>query len=337
MLAVLLQLLTGWGLVVCIVLGTVATITYLFLGGFSSDVNTDIFEFILMFLGFAIILPYAYDKFGGWEFIRQNAPPLHLTWDGGNSIQFVLVWFFIALWTLVDPAFHQRCYAARSGNVARNGILVSIIFWFAFDAMTATAGLYARAALPGLSQPVMAYPMLAEITLPSLAKGLFYIGMMATIMSTLNTLAFVSATTIGRDIVWRYGGEQSDTRVNRYTQWGLLITALLSVLLSVSVPSVIKLWYTIGTVVIPGLLVPLVTSYFDRWRVSARYAFAAMLLGWLTSTTWLFMGWTQQLGNAEYYPLGIEPMYPGLFVSCAVWGVGKFSETREPDGNHRAG
>ncbi len=322
MLAVLLQLVTGWSLLACVLIGTVATTIYLFFGGFRADVNTDVFEFILMFLGFAVILPFAYEKFGGIEFIRTHVPPLHLTWHGGNSIQFILVWFFIALWTLVDPAFHQRCYAARSGEVAQKGILVSIIFWFVFDAMTATAGLYARAALPNLSQPVMAFPMLAEFTLPPIAKGMFYIGMLATIMSTMNTLAFVSATSLGRDIVWRLRPRTEGAQPIRYTQWGLIVTAALSVVIALAIPSVIKQWYTIGTVVIPGLLIPLVTSYFERWKAPARYAFWAMLLGWLTSLAWLIAGWRQHIGASDAYPLGIEPMYPGLMVSIVVWSRG---------------
>lgn len=322
MIAVLLQMIFGWSLLLSLLVGTIATTAYLFAGGFRSDVNTDVFEFVLMFIGFGVIIPFAYAKFGGFEFIQQNVPPLHLTWNGGNSIQFVLVWFFIALWTLVDPAFHQRCYAAKSGEVAQKGILISIIFWFLFDAMTATAGLYARAALPNLAHPVMAFPLLAEATLPPIAKGMFYIGMFATIMSTLNSLTFISATTLGRDIVWRVRREKHESNVTRYTQVGLIVTAILSVALSLLIPSVIKLWYTIGTIVIPGLLIPLVTSYFERWKVSARYAFATMLLGWLTSLSWLLMGWTKELGSSEFYPFGIEPMYPGLVVSIVVWSLG---------------
>ncbi|MEK7671273.1 MAG: hypothetical protein AAB344_03540, partial [Bacteroidota bacterium] len=305
MLAVLLQLVSGWSYLACLLVGTIATTVYLFFGGFRSDVNTDVFEFVLMFVGFGVILPFAYAKFGGVEFIQEHVPPLHLTWNGGNSIQFMLVWFFIALWTLVDPAFHQRCYAAKSGEVAQKGILISIIFWFIFDAMTATAGLYARAVLPSLEQPVMGYPLLAEATLPPIAKGLFYIGMLATIMSTLNSLAFISATTIGRDIVWRVRREKNENNVARYTQIGLIVTALLSIALSLLIPSVIKLWYTIGTVIVPGLLIPLVTSYFERWKVSARYAFATMLFGWLVSLSWLMIGWTKEFGSSEFYPLGI--------------------------------
>jgi SSS family solute:Na+ symporter len=321
MLAILLQVVTGWSLLLCLLLGTTAATVYLWAGGFRSDVRTDIVEFFAMFVGFAVILPYAYGKFGGPEFVAAHVPPLHLRWDGGNGTQFVLVWFFIALWTLVDPTFHQRCYAARSGSVARNGILVSIFFWLVFDAMTATAGLYARAALPGLDHPTMAFPLLAEATLPPGAKGMFFVGMLATIMSTLNSLAFISATTLGRDILWRGARGRIKISETTLTRIGLLVSAPLSVVLALVIPSVVKLWYVIGTTVVPGLLIPLVTAYFEPVRVSPRYAFAAMLLAWLTSLTWMLSGWSRGLVTTGY-PLGIEPMYPGLLVGVVVWGIG---------------
>ncbi len=330
MIGALLELVSGWSLWVCILIGTAATTVYLALGGFRSDVNTDIFEFFLMFIGFGVIIPFAAARFGGFDFIRANVPPTHLTWTGGNPVQFIIVWFFIALWTLVDPSFHQRCYAAKTGDVAQRGILYSIIFWVIFDAMTATAGLYARAALPHLDQPVMAYPLLAEITLPPVAKGLFYVGMLATIMSTLNTLAFVSATTLGRDIVLRARGLITDRRELVFTRWGLLVSGALAIGLALAVPSVIGLWYVVGTAIIPGLLIPLVTSYFPSLTVKPRYAFFSMLFGWGVATGWLLAGWSQQLGSTEQYPLGIEPMYPGVLVSFLIWAAGALSQRNRP-------
>ncbi len=180
----------------------------------------------MMFLGFALVLPFAYHQLGGWDYIVSHVPPLHLTWHGGNSWQYITVWFFIALWTLVDPAFHQRCYAAKDGATAQRGILISILFWFVFDFMTTMAGLYARAALPDLSNAAFSYPMLAELTLPPVAKGLFYIGMLATIMSSLSSLMFISAATIGKDIVGRLSASSMPARqevlVQRWTKIGLV-------------------------------------------------------------------------------------------------------------------
>ena len=323
MLGILVQLIFGISLVASIFISTFLTVCYLYAGGFRSDVNTNIAEFILMFAGFIIVVPFAYAKFGGIAYLRATLPPLHLTWHGGNTLQFMFVWFFIALWTLVDPAFHQRCYAAKDGTVAQRGIILSTMFWFVFDFFTSTAGLYARAALPNLQQPVFAYPMLAEVTLPVVAKGMFYVGMLATVMSTLSSLTFIGAVTVGNDIVGRLlMHEKEEVRSAAVTLWtkiGLVISALFAVMLAILVPSVVKLWYIIGTAIVPGLLVPLVASYFERLRIPATYAFAAMCLGWGISTVWLFFG---LLNGGEYF-FSIEPMYPGLCVSLMVWGAGR--------------
>ena len=72
------------------------------------------------------------------------------------SWQMILVWFFIASWTFVDPGFYQRSAAARDPATARRGILISIGLWFVFDLLTTTAGLYAFLHLPGLDQTVAA-------------------------------------------------------------------------------------------------------------------------------------------------------------------------------------
>jgi SSS family solute:Na+ symporter len=326
MLGILVQLVFGFSLTTSILLTTLLTVCYLYAGGFRSDVWVNAFEFVMMFLGFALVIVFAYAKFGGLDFIRANVPPLHLSWNGGNSWQFILVWFFIALWTLVDPAFHQRCYAAKEGSTAKRGILISIIFWFVFDFMTSTAGLYARAALPSLEKPMYSYPMLAEVALPSIAKGLFYIGMLATIMSTLSSLTLISAITIGKDIVGRMAkADHRSPIVQRWTKIGLIITAVTAIVMALVIPSVVALWYTIGTCIIPGLLIPLMASYFERFRISANYAFVAMIVGWGLSTASLVHGHLAAVGGVPTYWFGIEPMYPGLIASIVIWVVGRWN------------
>jgi SSS family solute:Na+ symporter len=170
------------------------------------------------------------------------------------------------------------------------------------------------------------YPLLAEITLPVVAKGLFYIGMLATIMSTLSSLTLISAITVGKDIVgrWKNAGPD-DPIIARWTKYGLVLTALVSIILSIAVPSVVGLWYTIGTCIIPALLIPVVSSYFDRLHIPAAYAFGAMVNAWFVSTASLMSG---VIHHGEYGPLylfGIEPMYPGLFVALLWWIWGRWA------------
>jgi SSS family solute:Na+ symporter len=322
MLGILVQLIFGWSLELSVLFSVLATTCYLIAGGFRSDVYTNALQFVLMFAGFGLMLPFAWLNYGGLEFLRPILPPLHLTWHGGNSLQFIAAWFFIALWTLVDPAFHQRCYAAKDGHTAANGILWSVAFWFVFDFFTSVSGLYARAITPNLSQPMFAYPMLAEVVLPPIAKGAFYIGMLATIMSTLSSLTFIGAVTFGNDIVGRMVSRRLSSPVpgliERWTKIGLVITGVIAIVLALWIPSVVRLWYMIGTTLVPGLLVPLISCYFIKLRINATAAFTSMLSGWLISLGWLVEG---QIQGGAYF-LGIEPMYPGLISSLVVWLIG---------------
>ena len=324
MLGVLFQLIFGTDLKMSIVISTLISVSYLFVGGFRSDVYTDIFEFFLMFIGFGLIIPFASIRYGGFDFIISKVPPEILSLTGGHSIQYIIAWFLIAIWTLVDPGFYQRCYAAKDEKTAKYGILISVLFWFIFDFMTMTAGLYARAIIPNLENPVMAYPMLAEVLLPKIAKGLFYIGMLATIMSTLNTLTFISAVTIGNDIIWKIIKQRATPeRINLYTRIGLLITLITSILLAIYFPSVVDLWYIIGTITIPGLLIPVITSYYPKLTPTPKNAFLIMISGFTFSFLSFIIGHAfKQSHGTLSYPLGLEPMFPGLIVAFLIYFVG---------------
>ncbi|MDZ7623627.1 MAG: hypothetical protein U5J96_04150 [Ignavibacteriaceae bacterium] len=117
-------------------------------GGFRSNVYVDVFQFFVMFAGFILIVIFLEVKFGTVEFLSSTLPENHLKVTGGMSPTFLIVWFLIALWTFADPGFHQRCYAAKSGNIAKWGIIISIFFWALFDFLTTTTGLFAKGVLP---------------------------------------------------------------------------------------------------------------------------------------------------------------------------------------------
>jgi len=153
MLGVLLNFATGWPIWVGVVAGTALSISYVFRGGLRAIVATDMVQFVLMFVGFVVLVTVCVTRFGGWEFLQANLPAGHLKWDGGLGWQAIAVWYVIALSTLVEPAFYQRCFAAQSEDTAKNGIFWAIGFWVVFDFLTTTAGLYARALLPDLASP----------------------------------------------------------------------------------------------------------------------------------------------------------------------------------------
>ena len=125
--------LFGVGLPTAILIGTAIVVAYTMLGGFRAVVFSDIIQFGVMCSSVAAVLLFAVMTFGGIDFLRANLPETHFSPTGGQSLGTMFVWGLIAAATLVDPSFYQRCLAAKSPRVARNGIFVATVIWCLFD------------------------------------------------------------------------------------------------------------------------------------------------------------------------------------------------------------
>jgi len=312
---ILLQFITGLSFGISLIVATTISMSYIFIGGFKAIVRTDKLQFGFMFLGFILLLIYSIKAFGGYSELAASLPKAHLNITGGASIQYILVWFFIAIWTFVDPGFYQRCAAAKSPKTAQKGIVISIIFWFLFDILTLSTGLYAKAMLTG-TDPLFAYPNLAALVLPPIAYGIFIAGLLATIMSTIDSLGMISAITFGRDILWQIktNSSKKDSWDNQSTQLihkGLLVTSFIALTLAFSIPSVVKLWYNLGSIIVPGLVIPFLLSFNNKFK---NGIILMMVCPALVSILWIISGGL--LGN---YPFNIEPFYPGILTSTFIY------------------
>jgi SSS family solute:Na+ symporter len=314
MIGILAQYLFGWEPWMGIIAGTVFSLVYVFTGGFKSVVRTDLFQFVLMFVGFGVLLTILYIDYGGMSFLMANTPETHFSWHGGKPISYISVWYLIALATLIEPAFYQRCYAAKNKNIAQKGIFISIACWAFFDFMTTSTGIYAKALLPDLANPVGSYPALAVMVLPVGLLGLFALSMLATVMSTIDSYSFVAASTFSRDIIMRIK-KINESETAKYTRIGLLVTAVLAVVPLLVFQSVVDIWYIFGSVGTPALLIPLFTSFVGKWKMPAKSAFWSIILSGNVSLFWYLSGFF----NGGKYWLGWEPIFPGLVLSLMIF------------------
>jgi SSS family solute:Na+ symporter len=318
MVASLFTLIFHITLLQALILSVLLSGTYLLKGGFKSSILTDVFQFIIMFTGFIIIVFSSYHANGGIEYLRANLPVAHLRAFGNASPIYLIVWFLIALWTFADPGFHQRCYAAKNGSVAMWGIIISIFFMALFDFLTTTTGLYARASLPNLSNPVLSFPLYAEKALGSGFKGIFFAALFATIISTMNSFLFLSGTTFGRDFVFRLKKDKNEQRIPFYTRVGLIVSAAVAVISAYFIQSVISLWYLVGSICIPGIIFLVFGAYYEKLRVPKIYAIIEIISGVSGSIIWFIV-------KSNYHNLivdQIEPMIAGLIIVLIVHALG---------------
>jgi SSS family solute:Na+ symporter len=312
MVATLLAQITGWPILMTVLIGAAFSALYVSLSGFRAVVRTDVLQLVLMYGGFIILLPAALAHTGGFEGLWDALPANHRTWDGGLGWQTVLVWYLIALQTVVEPSFYQRVFAARSPQVAKAGVVLSVAMWVVFDFFTVYSGLAARVLLPDLADPMAAYPALAELVLSPWAAAFFTVALFATVMSTLDSYLFIAATTIGHDFART---PASSDLVRRRTRFGLLISAGLAALGAFLFSSAVQVWHDVGSVVTSTLLLPVLAIHLrPPCRPSEWGAVLAMVTAAVTACAWIL------LRGSSGYPLGIEPMFPALLAAgfCLV-------------------
>lgn len=322
MLGLLLQFMIGGSgsVIFYAILISIFSIGYISLGGFDAVVRTDMLQMILMYVGFIFLLIFSIHYFGSPLKLWNSVPPVYRNLSGGHSIQFVFVWFFIALWTFVAPSFHQRSAAAESPKVAQKGIVISVLFWILFDFLTVTCGMYSFMILGHIDKAEMAYPYLADKILPMGLRGLFYVALLATIMSTMDSYLFLAGQTLGRDLLAKLFPQSRRVTVTRIS---VTLAAVIGILLIMVYPSVITLWYVIGSVMIPGLLVPVLGIYLPLFRLKRPYVLATIIISTTVSLIWLIIGTMHQTGEYSEAYLGIEPFYPGLALSFIFWLMGR--------------
>ena len=264
-----------------------------------------------MFFGFAILLSSAFSQYGGISFLTANTPEFAFGIPGNFSWTFIFVWGFISLITFIDPGFYQRSFAGRSLQTVQKGMLISVLFWIIFDAMTIVSGLYALAIIPTVE--VSPYLDLANILLPPFAKGLFLVSLFAIVMSTVDSLTFISAITIGRDLPTILGLKLTDDKMIQLTRLGLGITAIFSIYLALYFENAVDIWYLAGSFVVPALLIPLMAGLY---RIRLKHVVFIMILPVIASAFWYVHGFLHL--SADGYPgyiLGLDPMYPGVILS----------------------
>jgi SSS family solute:Na+ symporter len=321
MLGKLLSWIFGWNYPFALAVGTALSTVYIYFGGLRSVTGTDTLQFVLMYAGFAMMVAILYQKFGGLAFLSSKVSAELFSPLGGQGFQAVLVWYFIASTTLIEPLFYERVYAAKSERIVLPGILVCIFFWAIFDFMTTTTGLYARALLPEGVERSLAFPLLAQRILPDAVFGLFFVALMATVMSTIDAYSFLAATALGRDLLWRSYG-RDPARIPRFIRRSLAASTACAFLLALASESVVAVWHGVGSVAAPVLLIPTLTSWSPKHRFPHKFVVPAMLVSGLTALVWRLA--PEFLGGA--YWLSIQPIYVGLVLSLGFYLLGLWRE-----------
>jgi solute:Na+ symporter, SSS family len=312
-----IQLLSGYSFELSMSIGLLLVASYSSFGGLRSVVFSDLIQFFVMCSGVAIVLILSISSFGGIEFLKSNLPETHFSLTGTNSVATTFIWGMIALSTLVDPNFYQRCFAAKSPKVAKKGILISTLIWAAFDICTTFGAMYARAVIPE-AEAKTAYITYAIQLLPEGLRGFFLAAILATILSTLDSYLFLSGATISYDL------SPEKLRTKRYSQFfGTIFAALFAYLMAIFFDGDIKsVWKTLGSYSAACLLLPVILGHTLKKRITDDQFIITCLSGVVTTSWW-------RNTSHEGFFTNVDEIYIGALTTVSIYLYFIFTQKRE--------
>lgn len=303
---IIVRSFTDYSLGLSMAIGTLTVVLYSSWGGLRAVVFSDLIQFFVMCFAVFFVLAFSVYTYGGLSYLTANLPEHHFSPTGDVGLAQTLVWGFIALSTLVDPNFYQRCFAATSTRVAKKGILFSTIVWIGFDLCTTFGAMYARAALPE-AESASAYVEYALGLLPPGMRGFFLAGILATVLSTLDSYLFLASTTLHFDLL---KVKKLSPRVSHILS--LAFVSLLGWSLALIFEGDIRrVWKTLGSYSASCLLVPVLYGYLRPGRTSERRFIAACLGGVVTTTVW-------RLAPLSGFWSEIDALYVGMITTSAI-------------------
>ena len=283
----------GWDVALGAALGAAFALVYTVLGGLWAAALTDTVQFVIMCVSVAIAAAIVLIRFGPPEAVAANLEPTMLEPFGQLGLGEILVFAGAALTPLVEPAFYQRTFAARSTSNVVKALLIGIVLWIAYDWLVVYLGLTGQALVASGDLPasVDGKTSLLHVighVLPVGLVGLFYAGCLAAAMSTIDSYTMIAAGNLVYDAWPALGGKPlSDRTMLRASRAFTVVTLGISLWLALSYDRVRDAWIFMATLLLSTALVPMMMALFRRSRPSRRGGQLAAVVG-LVSASLLF-------------------------------------------------
>ena len=259
---------------------------YVLSSGMWSVTMTDVFQMGFISLAVAVGVIACMNMAGGWAHIYATLNPVQpslFSYNGGMSNMKALSWALIGLSIYTEPMMYQRFSASDSAKTAKRSFLCCVPIWIAFSAAVIMMGFCARTLHPNL-EFYNAFWTTVFDALPAGLRGLFVAGLIAAVMSTLDSYILIQAAACTKDIYSGITGKtMSDDAMIRSNKIATVVIIIFSMLSTQAwLENLLNGFYFVTGFQVAGLLVPLVCGLFYEKRT----AFA----GWFT-TAFGFIFW----------------------------------------------
>ncbi|WP_339115439.1 sodium/solute symporter [Thioclava sp. GXIMD2076] len=259
----------------CIAIGAFAG-GYAATGGLKAVVYTDVIQAVILLVGCSIVAFLMFQSLDfSWDRVREALPEGHLDivkpiddpglpWPG----LFLGVWMLGFWYWVTNQYVVQRVLGARSLPDAQRGALFGGILKCVPLFIMVLPGAMAVPLLPDLPTQDMVFPTMITQILPPGLTGLVLAGLVAAIMSTVDSTLNSSSTLVVHDFLTRPDRAVAPEAARRYGSLCTVLFMLIAVLVAPLIQYADGIWSYLQQAF--SILVPPVVAVFFLGAVSSR-------------------------------------------------------------------
>lgn len=322
---IIISALLGMEVNTGIIIAALFTIVYTVMGGLWADTFTDFFQWIVIFCGLLISLPFIIKGAGGWEHITASIPPAKLSMSGMGlgTIGSLILMYFITF--MSGPEMVSRIYSAKDEKEGRKSIFISALIMGVFAFIPAVIGIIAFSAFPDL-EPQKALSTVVFSFAPTWVAGMVCAAIIASTMSSADTDMLCASTIIVKDLYQKYiNPEVEDGRITTITRACNVVIGLTAMCIALFKINIITLNIFSFMLRAAG---PFAAFVFGMtWEKASKHsALVSIILGSATGIYWKMIG----------EPWGILAIIAGTAVGTVsfvltTWIENKVSGTKKQE------
>ncbi len=279
-----------------IIIGGSLVIIYSAAGGLLAVIYTDIYQFIVLILGFLFTLIYcAPDILDSWKQVSNQIPDEFFMLEGGKGWLFLITTFLaFLLGETFAPGYATRYCIGKNIRETKKGIAgVGFFLAFSFPVILFFIALYARMHFPDID-PQQALPMVIQKLHNPFIGGIIIAALLSAVMSSADSALNSSTAIFVKDLFehqlkWNYKGDKELLKLARYCT---IILGIISTLIAVLWSDIIELLLFTYHMWAPGVILPVVVGVLSKEKskqltqmifITMLITFTATLIYRLTS------------------------------------------------------
>jgi len=198
--------ITGLPLNICIIVAAIVVIVYTTMGGMLADAITDMVQYLIIFFGLLIALPFIISGAGGWATIAAALPPAELDINKVGALTILGLIFNYFCTFLSGPEMVSRFSSSEDAKTAQKASILSAIMMALLAFIPTIIGLVALAENPGLDggAGTTALMWATGKYAPSWITGAVASAIVAATMSSADSNLLCASTILVKDIYQKY-------------------------------------------------------------------------------------------------------------------------------------